>query len=281
LKHPENSGIPRTGIYDGELGNFNRFTSSLELNATAGQTCGFMALFPGTGNGLWQSGPSASTAMTFAFSNSGIPGSAFLNTNAAKVRGIACKIELIPAGASITNITGDCAAGVTTGSSFISGTTAVNHLFDMAKASHPLQRQVVTSNWYPGSFDHTYNVYNTAPSGDDYNCVYIAYRGWPAGVPLIVRMTYVVEWTVKPNLGLPVSHAVSSPVGHPHVLAALHHRDPHWHHSLLDEVKGFGRGLLKDVGEVGRYVARTKLSEYAGKMLKAAPSTLPYMLEMA
>jgi hypothetical protein len=254
-------------IYDGERGETHKFVASNTLNSTTGHTCGMLAFCGATGNGFSVSSTSASSNVTWNLVNTGFPGQVFLNANASKTRCKALKLELIPSAASFTNITGEAACGVTTGQSFVAGSTTINQIFDIAKAYGPLRREIVTSRWFPSGLDHTYAAYNTAPN-EDHNWVFIAYRGWPAGTSITVRITYVVEFTLKNDIGIPPTGAVSNPIGHAHVLSSLQAQDPHWHHSLLDEVKKAGVGIAEDVGKFARHAARNGMVQIAERVFK-------------
>jgi hypothetical protein len=272
LLHNPDNGDHMFDVYDGERGETQKFVSTITLNTTAGHTAGFLQLFGATGNGQWQSGASSSTALTFALLNTGCPGAAYLTANANKSRCKALKLELIPAAASFSNITGEVAAGVTTSAAWASGITTIDQLFDIAKAYGPLRRETVVSRWIPSGLDHTYSNYNSVPN-EDHNAVYIAYRGWPAGVPISIRMTYVVEFTIKNSIGIPPTGAVSVPVGHPHIIAAMQQQDPHWHHSILDEVKRAGVGVARDVGNFTRHMARNGMVRVAEKVFSRGVSS--------
>nr|UJQ92848.1 MAG: hypothetical protein [Narnaviridae sp.] len=266
LLHNPDNGDHNFDVYDGERGETQKFVSTITLNNTAGHTCGFFSIFGATGNGQWASGTTSTGALTFALLNTGCPGATFLTANAAKTRCKALKVELIPAAASFSNITGEVAAGVGTSNLWASGVTTVDNLFDVAKASGPIRRETVVSRWIPSGLDHTYTPYNSVPS-EDHNSVFVAYRGWPAAVPISVRITYVVEYTVKSAIGIPPTGAVSIPVGHHNVIASLQSHDPHWHHSILDEVKRAGVGVARDVGMFGRNMARAGMFKIAQKYL--------------
>jgi len=211
----------------------------------------------------------AGSALTWAFTNVGFPGVSFLTANAAKTRCKALKLELIPSAASFSTITGEVAAGVTTGGSFVPTVTSVDHIFDIAKAYGPLKRELVSSRWYPSGLDHTYQAYNATPN-EDQNCVYIAYRGWPAGVQISIRITWIVEYTVKNQIGIPPTGSISVPLGHAQVLSALQQRDPHWHHSILDEVKRAGVGIARDVGVFSRKMAQQGMMNIASRVFTRA-----------
>nr|UJQ92825.1 MAG: hypothetical protein [Narnaviridae sp.] len=269
LLHNPDNGDHMFDIYDGERGETQKFVSTITLNTTTGHTSGFLQVLGATGNGQSASGATSSTALTFALLNTGYPGATFLTANANKTRCKALKLELIPSAASFSTITGEVAAGVTTSASFVSGTTTVDNLFDISKAYGPLRRETVVSRWIPSGLDHTYANYNTVPN-EDHNAVFIAYRGWPAGVQISVRITYVVEYTIKNLIGIPPTGAVSVPLGHQHVLAAMQQQDPHWHHSILDEVKRAGVGIAKDAGNFARHMARNGMVSLAEKFFSRA-----------
>jgi len=273
LLHNPDNGDHLFDIYDGERGETHKFVSTITLNNAAGQTAGFFSIFGATGNGQWASGTTSNGALTFALTNVGCPGATFLTANAGKTRCKAMKLELIPAAASFSNITGEVAAGVTTSNSLASGVTTVDNLFDIAKAYGPIRRETVSSRWMPSGLDHTYSGYNLVPSEDN-NMVFVAYRGWPAAVPIAVRITYVVEWTVRNTIGIPPTGAVSVPLGHAHVIGALQEQDPHWHHSILDEMKRAGVGFARDVGMFGRHLARSGMVKIAERYAPRAAGAL-------
>lgn len=277
LQHPDNGQMLADGVYGGELGNFQRFTNTFTLNGSAGQNSGFIAYCPATGNGYGVSTAASNTALTFSLTNVGFPGAAFLGLNAAKTRGIAAKIEAIPAAASITTLTGEICCGVTTIGNFVSGVTSVNDLFDISKAYGPIQRKTVISRWFPSGLDHTYSNYNVVPD-EDRHMVFIAYRGWPVAVPINVRLCSVVEYTIKNAIGISPSGSLSTPVDHEQVIRAVQNQDPHWHHSLMDEVKSVGRGVASDLGVFARTLVRHGLSTLGNQMVKQAPRALPLLL---
>lgn len=268
LKQPDSGQLPDGGVYDGELGNFRRFVATIDVNQPT-HTAGYVAFVPATGNGLFGSVTAASGTPAVALGNTSFPGAAYLQANAYKTRGIACKIELIPSAASITNITGECASGVSTLGSFPGGVVTVNHMFDIAKAYGPLKRDVVQSNWFPSGLDHTYSQYNVAPN-EDSNVVFVAYRGWPAGIALSVRITYVVEFTVKNTIGIPPTGQVSNPVGHHQVIQALQTADPHWHHSIMDEFKSIGKSAVHSL-------SKSAWSTFSSGLVKQIPKFASFL----
>jgi len=277
LLHNPDNGDHMFDVYDGERGETQKFVSTITLNTTTGHNAGFLAFYGATGNAQYASGGGSASALTFSLVNTGCPGATFLTANASKSRCKACKVELIPSAASFTNITGEVAAGITTSGSFVSGTTTVDHLFDIAKAYGPLRRETVVSRWIPSGLDHTYSNYNSVPS-EDHNAVFIAYRGWPNATQISVRITYVVEYTMRNTIGIPPTGAVSTPVGHQHVLAAMQDKDPHWHHSILDEVKRAGVGIARDIGSFGRHMARNGMVNIAESVFNRSAGSVLALL---
>lgn len=274
LLHSPDSGVEVPGgVYDGEKGITQRFVTSVTLANGINQTAGFMAYCPSTGNYLAAGVGTTASVLSPAFTNSAAPGAAFLGLNAAKSRGIACKLEIIPSAVSVTNIVGEVCAGVTTSNTFPSGSYTIDTIFNAAKAYGPIQRKVYTSRWYPSGLDHTYNTYNSAPN-EDHNLVFIAFRNWPATATLQVRVTYVVEYTMKPDLGIPPTGAVSTPVQHAAVIDQLHKSDPHWHHSILDDFKDAAKTVSKDASSFVKAAARHGLVSLGEEMVKVIPRAL-------
>lgn len=269
LLEPDNGDSIQGGVYDGELGNFQRFISTSQLANGVNQTAGILAFFPSTGNAIAVSNAASNAALTFSVSNTGMPGNVFLTANAAKSRGIACKIELVPSALSVTNIVGEVAAGVTTLNSFVSGTTTVDDIFNISKMYGPIQRRVYRTNWFPSGLDHTYSTYNTAPD-EDRHAVFLAFRNWPASAVLQARITYVVEYTVRNGIGIPPTAKLSKPVGHAEVVHKLQSTEPHWHHSIVSEVSHAATGIAKDVGTFARAAAREGLMSLGKSMFRSA-----------
>lgn len=272
LISPDSGMVPPTGVYDGELGNFKRFVSSLTFNTVVGHTCGLLTFCPGTGNGFAVSSTASNIGVTFSSTNVGFPGATYLGANALKVRGIASVLELIPSAASITNITGEVAAGFGT-PGLVSGTSTVDNLFDISKAYGPIERKAYRSCWSPSGLDHTYEVYNTGAT-EDRNVAWVAYRGWPAGVAITVRMTYVVEYVVKPNVGSPPTGRNSQALGHHDVISVLQTRDSHWHHNIKSDARELGGLMLHDVGRFARAGLNAGLHKLGSSLFKAAPALL-------
>lgn len=272
LISPDSGMVPPTGVYDGELGNFKRFVSSITFNNVAGHTCGLLTFCPGTGNGFVSSTTASNIGIAFSSTNVGFPGAVYLGANALKVRGIAAVLELIPSAASITNITGEVAAGYGT-PGLVSGTSTVDQLFDISKAYGPIERKAYRSCWSPSGLDHTYDVYN-AGATEDKNVAWVAYRGWPAGIAITVRMTYVVEYVVKPNTGSPATGHNSQALGHHEVVTALQSHDSHWHHNIKNDARELGGLMLHDVGRFARAGLNAGLHKLGSSLFKAAPALL-------
>lgn len=268
LTEPDNGSVIPGGVYDGELGNFQRFITTVQVANGVSQTAGILAFFPATGNAISVANAASNAALTFSVSNTSMPGATFLTANAAKTRGIAAKIELVPSALSVTNIVGEVAAGITTLNSFVSGTTSVDDIFNVSKMYGPIQRRVYRSNWFPSGLDHTYSTYNTAPD-EDRHAVFIAFRNWPATALLQVRITYVVEYTVRNGIGIPPTAALSKPVGHVEVVHKLQATEPHWHHSIASEVSHAATGIAKDVGSFARAAAREGLMSLGKSMFRS------------
>jgi hypothetical protein len=215
--------------------------------------------------------------ISFSVTNSGFPGASFLNTNAARTRGIAAKLELIPSSFSWSEMTGEVACGIISNRNVVTGATTVDNLFDVAKAYGPLTKKTVVSRWFPSGLDHTYETYNVT-FNDEANIVFIAWRGVVAAKAIPIRITYVVEYTVNNTIGIPPSSTTSNPVGHNSVLRAIQDHDPHWHHSVLDEVKSVGKGIASDLGVFARHMVRKGLSDLGSSMFKVGPKALPLLL---
>lgn len=227
-----------TGIYPGEVGMVERFISE-NFIVGAANTCGFLAFHPATGwfefsNNATSAGVSAAT-----FQSTNAPGNSFLAANAQKVRGLGACIQAVCSSLSITNITGEIAMGICSADTLaIAGTVPVDTLFTTLQARSALTREIKEIKWFPGTFDSRFNTYvsgstyptwqTTGADFSDTNIIVVAVRNVPLGTVINLRVTWVAEWTPKPNLGL-VPNPNSSPgVNHLAVVNAMEEAHPSW-----------------------------------------------------
>lgn len=254
------------GVYQGEQGMVSRFVNDSVVNTTAGFTSGCFIYHPGSGLVHASGGATGGTATTLAYSTSFTPGFATTGAVAAKQRALAAAITFFASGASMTNCTGELAAGVCSMDTLANGASITfDQLFQLASIRGPIERRAIDVKWYPNTLDDKYSTANVLTGLDtsDTNVVFIAYRGYPAAIGLSVRLTGVVEWTPKINVGTAVSNNVNpAPVDHHAVVAAVSAKHPSWWHNIV-------AGVTSDAEQVVRYVARAGLSKLGQKAATA------------
>lgn len=246
---------PLESYYPGERGMVQRFTLDATINATAGLTAGFVHVIPAAGQWLYYAA-ATSIATGTPTAQTG-PGQIFLAANAAKFRPVAACVTVIPSAVSVTNITGEIAAAVVSANTLSTTTTSfVDGVFQLAQARSVLAKREYEIKWYPGTLDSTYApaVSGTATLADqaDQNAVLVAYRGYPAGTSLSLRITVILEWTPVQNIGTAVSSAPRAGTNVTAHAAALHEHQSSWWHNLKT-------GFMDDLGSAARYVGRTGL----------------------
>lgn len=229
---------PYVRPYPGEMGVIQRFTTDLTLNTTAGYTSGVLYVVP-AGNNYATAGAAAST--TALTPNSGpLGGQTYLVGAAKKARCLAACVTAIPSAVSMSNITGEIAAGNVSADTNLSGAT-VDGVFQLLPARSVLAKRPYDVKFMPASNDGDYNLINgangfsvAAPAGS--NAVVIAWRGYAPGTAISFRVTVVVEWTPLPANGLAASNMDNNvPYGVAQQAAgALSLAHPHWWHTLSE-----------------------------------------------
>lgn len=261
LVDPCNAELTRP--YSGEMGIVQRFVYDGTLNTdVATRTCGYMILQP-------QRPSQAKIALNASVDAAAIaydgfaPGYSFVSANGAKLRCHAACVQLFASGASFSNLTGEWAVGVLSCDTLPQGASvSADLLFQLSNQRGVLTKEGVEVKWQPGNLDHTYNTVSEALTADN-NLIFVAYRGFPAGVGLSYRYTSVLEWTPKVGVGIPGTAAVTAGVNHTAQVAALSSRSAGWWHKPAHDV-------LEDLGLTARYVARQGMAMAA----RAATSKL-------
>lgn len=207
---------PIVHIHPGEAGSILRLAQDITVNTVAGQTAGYVVFWPGAN--LYVSGGNASSSVAFTPLSFPGPGATMLSTTARKARANAGCIQVLPSGISMTNMTGEIATGVlsadtiTTTSSF-----SVDQVFQLLTRRETLAKIQFEQIWKPGITDQTYATAASANDGtfsvsnpEDANVIVIAFRGYPAGVGLSMRLTSVLEYTPRAGLGIAGSQATTA-----------------------------------------------------------------------
>lgn len=265
---------PVKSHYSGEEGISQRFVQDLTMNTAVGATAGFMFFAPGSNN--FQSNGAATSAAPIVSAGFAGPGATFLTSNASKIRSFSACVTLVPSAVSMTNMTGEIGVAIVSVNTIgVGGTYTADGLFQLTQKRAVLAKEEYDVKWFPGGLDHTYtpNVSGAFVLSDlaDSNGILLVYRGYPAGVPLSVRLTTNVEWTPFSALGTAVSSVPRAGVD-PHKEAAeLHRRNPGWWHQLGHEI---GNQLSQFGGAAIRYAGTQGVRYLAGTASRAAPLML-------
>lgn len=264
LRDPCNANTALAAYYPGEKGFVQRFISDISINTTAGHTSGLILFHPNS-NGLFTvtaaSSASASPINLGSYILGLSPGQGFLSGAASKTRALAACTQCFPSAVSVTNMTGEYAMGIISMSNTF-GTVSVDNFFNILSNRGNMTKEKAECKWFPGAMDDRYVPWNTNTNIDtsDTNVIAVAYRGYPAGAALSVRLTNVIEWTPNTSVGLSATNQVSAGVNHNNVVAAMQRQNPHWYHNLSHEASNLIGGLAHDAGKVVRYGARRALS---------------------
>jgi hypothetical protein len=269
--------------YGGEKGFVQRFVQDLTVNTPAGSTAGFITICPSTNNVLTVNVATSNTAQLPTITAG--PGASYLAANASKIRAISCCIQVIPAAVSYNSLTGEIGAFVTAQSTLSLGLTANTYspdgVLQLCPVRSVLAKKQYEAKWFPGSLEHAYSGALQANAGQfgadesDVNIVGMVWRGYPAATALNVRITTVVEWVPRSNLGIAVTSAPGAPQNSLGEAFQLHTMAPNWWHNLLGD-------LGDDAMKAARYVGRKAIAYGAGALerglIRSATNAMPMLL---
>lgn len=269
---------PLVSAYGGKRGYITRFVQDFSLNTGAGQTAGVFAFFPG--QLVYHTIQVATSGTSAAVSSVLGPGNSFCGTNASNVRCVAACVEVLASAVSLTNITGELGVAQINWNDIGSATTAApDQYFQLATSRAVLTKEAFELKWVPGESDELYSSVNVgtsaSPPGNGVSGMLVVYRGYPAAAALTFRITAVLEWTAKNNVGIPGSTGAAGPSDMQKHVGALNAAKPDWWHNLTNSLahtgSAFVSGLASDVGKMGRYMAQQGMARLASR---AAPLLL-------
>jgi hypothetical protein len=266
LSDPCNAHIE--GFYGGDTGIVQRFVSDITVNAAAGFTAGYVSFVPAGNYWLYAGAAAANTPLT-ATNNFQGPAATWLATAANKFRSVAACLQMIPSSVSITNITGELACAVIAANNITTGTSlSVDAVFQLCNDRAVIEKRDYEAKWFPGALDSTYApVFGTGigagtgalTDASDHNAIVIAWRGYPAGSGVSMRLTNVLEWCPNAGVGLAAQSEPRAPYPVHLEAAALHKKSPSWWNNFKHK---YGHQLLS-VGEKVLVRGIEKGAEYA------------------
>lgn len=241
-------------IYEGDQGFVNRFVSNFSFITGGGQTSGLCIVRPSIGVASLSAAATATDSQTVTYGDSVMPGAAFLNNNAGKIRCAGFCAIITPQSAPNT-ATGQIAVGVVPANVFAQASTYTadqvsSYLTEKASASQALVNPYQVK-WCPGVMDDRY-VSATGVTGDDdndRNAIAIAITGLPPATGVNVRLVGIYEWSAVSNIGIAMDATATkrSRCNLACVIRNLKRKSPTW---WVELGKTVGRGYL-DAGLSG------------------------------
>lgn len=231
LADPCNAPYGMGSIFQGTKGIVQRFDAQYTIATTAGATSGYFIFIPSCGSIATADLAAGNTASTINYGAPTVPGYNYLNTNAGSVRGIAACIEVMTL-ASQANVVGVISSGnvpvqaITQGSS-----VTVDGMAQIAQITARVASDKSAVRWVPAAGDQWYSLLGTTTDAAACNACFVAFTGLTPTTGLRVKVTWVVEWTPKVNLGITHDPTAVSPnnVGSlDKVLGALKNHDNNW-----------------------------------------------------
>lgn len=231
LQDPCNS--KPVGIYGGPAGIIQRFKSTITVNTGGTSTAGFFYWMPGNGN-IWSNVEAVNNTTTVTIpggSATNAPGNGWLSLNASSIRPLAACVKVFST-APFNTRTGYITAGIVPSAGVAQPASSTVSSFASALGDAENVQDVHEFKWFPGDEDGTYTRPGTGVGvlNSNQNAVAIAYDSLPAGVPLRIEMTLIVEWLPLDNVGIVESAIVPTnrPVNLESVKSALYYKDPKW-----------------------------------------------------
>lgn len=261
-----------TGVYPGQTGFVTRFTDTYTFTLAATQTNGLLCFAPGTAISFVAGSVNIGDPITLSWSNTFVPGAAFLAANARGVRCLGACFEFFT-NATPLNAQGIFSYGVLPVSNVpMSGTTTIQNIRTNLQNMRKVNQDAYEVKWRPGSRDEAFgppNAQISADELDDRNCLVLIAAGLPAAQTYTIKVTWMCEWSpvVGNGLSLPLVNAETS-IRPQQVVAQLDRTHPAWWHGPVGAAGSFvwqngGRQLAayatgSMVSQAGRMMARSQ-----------------------
>lgn len=234
LPDPCNAPYGMGSIFPGSKGIVQRFDAQYTIATAAAATSGYFMFIPSCGSIATADLAAGNTASTVNYGSPTVPGFNYLNTNAGNVRGISACIEVMTL-ATQANVVGVISSGnvpvqaITQGSS-----VTVDGLAQIAQMTSRVPADKLSVRWVPAAGDQWYSLLGTTTDAAACNACFVAFTGLTPTTGLRIKVTWVVEWTPKVNLGLthdPTTVAPNNVGSLDKVLGALKNHDNNWWYS--------------------------------------------------
>lgn len=234
LADPCNAPYGMGSIFPGSKGIVQRFDAQYTIATTAAATSGYFMFIPSCGSIATADLATGSTASTIAYGAPFVPGYNYLNTNAGNVRGISACIEVMTL-ATQANVVGVISSGSVPVQAITQGSSVtVDGLAQIAQMTSRVPADKLSVRWVPAAGDQWYSLQGVTTDAAACNACFVAFTGVTPTTGLRIKVTWVVEWTPKVNLGLthdPTTVAPNNVGSLDRVLGALKNHDSNWWYS--------------------------------------------------
>lgn len=264
------------GVYPGQAGIITRFALSTQFALTATQTAFIQAINPAAMIGWGVGATDGNTAVSPSFNQFGVPGAAFVNTNARCGRALGACIEFFTNAAPL-NAQGTFYYGVLPHSNVANNFTTIGNATSNVQFMSKVNADAYEVKWRPGVLDNQWTTVNnnlSAAEWDDKNTLVVMGTGFPVSSSITLKVTIIYEWLPMNGLGLSTPSASAGTTLHTHssVVAALDSAHPNWWGGKVGDAANFvwkhgGQQLASFFTQgAARYVAAKALPYMGGAL---------------
>lgn len=202
---------------DGQSGMVSRFETDLIVNATATETCAYLAFVPSTAQ-VFGTGTLLTTDTT-TFTGNGAalagPGAAFLSGTPSSFRGISACVQVMYPGSELTRA-GVVSVGQMTCANIGGTTLSTSTLRGVSQVQERTPSTTIELKWRPNNYDMEYTQwasdYTVSTVWNKRSCIVVTAAGLPVNTGIRIRVILVAEWIpgTASGINIPGTPAVTS-----------------------------------------------------------------------
>lgn len=271
------------GFLPGDRGFVNRFTRINTISMGATNTCFYAVFAPSINAAAAAAVTNTSTTIVGSLDRTLGPGYTYLNNNAYKLRSTGACLQVWSDVAPLS-VTGNVAYGVVPIQAVQDGSAkTIAGVSQLLSHVTKLTANSVELKFSLGANDQFYDPNNVGatvlpPDVDDRNVLVVVGWGLPANSTYTCRLTNIVEWSPKADLGMTVDSSHSGPS--PHTIFDVQQKlkavAPDWNHAVKNTFgTALGEAAAGAASVLGPYARQlgsslaTKAAGFVGELLPA------------
>lgn len=201
LEDPCNASLA-AACYRGDQGYKNRFVNTVAFGQSVGQTAVALAFVPGENQFYFIA--AAGSGVSISWTAVAGPGATFLASNATAIRSLGACISATPVAANLATSGQVYSAIVTKSSLGLTGSSTVDQIIQLCNRYGKVTIDgPMETKFIPSASDEDYCSPGLGNNdATDTNCILMAFVGLPAATGIVFRLTNIVEWKPRADLGI-------------------------------------------------------------------------------